>query len=142
MRTTLLTVTVLLFAGSIAMPARAEDRSAPAPASAPASTAAAPRLFAIEIRVGPKWDATKPPGEQTHFREHSANLRRLRDAGILVLGARYGEVGLVVLSATSLEGARAMMDADPAMQAGVFAYEAHAFNVFYPGTVGAPPRSP
>jgi uncharacterized protein YciI len=142
MRKTLLTVTVLLCAGSIAMPTRAEDRSAPAAASAPAPAAAAPRLFAIEIRVGPEWDAAKPPGEQAFFREHSANLRRLRDAGNLVLGARYGEVGLVVLSATSLEDARAMMDADPAMQAGVFAYEAHAFNVFYSGTVDTPPRSP
>lgn len=64
-------------------------------------------------------------------------MRRLRDSGRLVFGARYGEVGLVVLSATSLKDARAMMDADPAMQAGVLTYEAHVFNVLYPGTVEA-----
>ena len=64
-------------------------------------------------------------------------MRRLRDSGRLVFGARYGEVGLVVLSATSLKDARAMMDADPAMQTGVLTYEAHVFNVFYPGTVEA-----
>jgi uncharacterized protein YciI len=138
MHATLLAITLLVCAWSIA-PARAEDRSAPVSTPATAATAAT-GLFAIEIRVGPAWDVNKAPGEQAFFREHSANLRRLRDAGNLVLGARYGEVGLVVLSATSLGDARAMMDADPAMQAGVFAYEAHPFNVFYPGTVEAPPR--
>jgi uncharacterized protein YciI len=141
MRKKPLVVTLLVCSWSIATGARAEDRSAPAATPAPA-TISTPRLFAIEIRVGPEWDADKSPGEQAFFREHSANLRRLRDAGNLVFGARYGDVGLVVLSATSLEDARAMMDADPAMQAGVFAYEAHAFNVFYPGTVVMPPRSP
>jgi uncharacterized protein YciI len=129
----LLAVTLLACTWSIA-PIRANDRLAPVSTSAPA-TPAAPRLFAIEIRVGPAWDVDKAPGEQAFFREHSANLRRLRDAGKLVFGARYGDVGLVVLSATTLEDARAMMDADPAMQAGVFAYDAHPFNVFYPGTV-------
>jgi uncharacterized protein YciI len=137
---TLLAVLSLMCAWSIAAPARAGDR--PAPASTPATgEPAANRLFAIELRVGPEWDTTKSPGDQAFFREHSANLRRLRDAGHLVLGARYGEVGLVVLSASSLEDARAMMDADPAIQAGVFAYEAHPLNVFYPGTVEAPART-
>lgn len=70
------------------------------------------QLFAIEIKVGPKWDAAKPPHEQALFREHSANLRRLREAGTLVIGARYSDKGLVVLSATSLAEARAMMDQD------------------------------
>jgi uncharacterized protein YciI len=135
----LLAVALLACAWSIT-PTRAEDRTAPASTPTAAATAAT-GLFAIEIRVGPAWDVNKAPGEQAFFREHSANLRRLRDAGILVFGARYGEVGLVVLRATSLEDARAMMDADPAMRAGVFAYEAHAFNVFYPGMVEAPPRS-
>jgi uncharacterized protein YciI len=55
------------------------------------------------------------------------------------MGGRYSDKGLVVLSAPSLADARAMMDQDPSIAAGVFAYEAHPFNIFYPGNVQ--PRS-
>ena len=111
----------------------------PAPVTAAAAAAAELPLFAVEIKVGPKWDAQKPPQEQAYFREHSANLRRLRETGQLVLGARYGDKGLVVLAAASAAEAAALMDADPAMAAGTFVYELHPFNVFYAGTVR--PRS-
>lgn len=109
---------------------------------APAATAPAVDLplYAVQVRVGDKWDASKPPQEQALFREHSANLKRLRDAGHLVMGARFSDVGLIVLAAESEAQARAMMDADPSIAAGTFRYEVHAFNVFYPGTVRSPAR--
>jgi uncharacterized protein YciI len=113
---------------------------AQAPAAAPAATAPALPLFAVEIKVGPKWDAGKPPQEQAFFREHSAHLRRLREAGSLVMGARYSDKGLVILAAASLEQARALMAEDPSIGAGTFAIEVHPFAVFYSGTVQAPPR--
>jgi uncharacterized protein YciI len=97
-------------------------------------------LFAVQVRTGDKWDASKPPQEQALFREHSANLKRLRDAGHLVMGARFSDVGLIVLAAESEAQARAMMDADPSIAAGTFRYEVHPFNVFYPGTVRSPAR--
>lgn len=94
--------------------------------------AAAPLpLFAVEVRVGPKWDASKAPQEQNLFREHSANLKRLRDAGHLVMGARYSDIGLIILAAETEASARAMIDADPSMAAGTFKYDIHPFNVFY-----------
>jgi uncharacterized protein YciI len=99
-------------------------------------------LFAVEIRTGPKWDQSKPPQEQLYFREHSANLKRLREAGSLVMGARYSDKGLVVLAALSEEEARAMMDVDPSIKAEVFKYEVHAFSVFYSGSVNPRPRRP
>lgn len=108
---------------------------AQAPTAEPA--AAERPLFAIEITTGPKWDPARPPQEQQHFGAHSANLRRLREAGALVMGARYGDKGLVVLAARDEAEARAMMDEDPSMKAGVFQYQIHAFNVFYGGTVTA-----
>ena len=97
-------------------------------------------LFAVEIKVGTKWDQSKPPQEQQYFREHSANLKRLRDAGSLIMGARYSDKGLVILAAQSEDEARAMMDVDPSIKAEVFKYELHAFNVFYSGTVNQRPR--
>ena len=62
-----------------------------------------PVLFAVRFTTGPNWDETRPANEQEHFRDHSANLSQLRKQGRIVLGARYGEVGLVVLKARSIE---------------------------------------
>jgi uncharacterized protein YciI len=98
------------------------------------------RLFAIEVRTGPAWDASKPPQEQSFFREHSAHLRALREQGRIVAGARYGDKGLVVLSVASEAEARALMQQDPSMRHGTFAFELNAMNVFYPGMLVAPPR--
>jgi len=94
-------------------------------------------LFAVEIKVGPKWDSSKAANEQAFFKEHSANLNRLRDAGHIVMGARYSDKGLIIFSARSSEDVRVLMQQDPSMTAGTFAYEVHAFNVFYPGLVQA-----
>ena len=108
-------------------------------ASPPAATPE-PALFAVEIKVGPKWDAAKSPQEQAHFREHSANLRRLREGGLLVIGARYSDKGLVVISAANASEVRAMMDQDPSFAAGTFVYEVHPLNVFYAGALTGPGR--
>ncbi len=98
--------------------------------------AAAPVLFAVEFRTGPNWDHERPAHEQSYFREHSANLKLLREDGSLVLGARYADKGLVVLSAVSEDEAHAMLRRDASIEHGVFRYELHRLMVFYPGTVG------
>ena len=97
------------------------------------------RLFAVEIKVGPNWDTSKPPNEQAFFKEHSSNLRSLREAGHIVMGARYSDIGLIIFSARSAEDVRALMSQDPSMTAETFKYEVHPLNVFYPGLVQ--PRS-
>jgi uncharacterized protein YciI len=110
---------------------------AQAPASPPPATPPAP-LYAAVFKTGPKWDPAKPPNEQTAFRDHSANLARLRAAGAIVMGARYGDVGLVVVSAATEAEARKLFEADPSVSAGTFSLEVYRFSVFYPGTVGTP----
>jgi len=105
---------------------------AQAPAPAPAS------LYAAVFKTGPKWDPAKPPNEQAAFREHSANLAKLRAAGRIVMGARYADVGLVVVSAANETEARTLFEADPSISAGTFALEVYRFSVFYPGMVGTP----
>ena len=102
----------------------------------------AKNLYAIEIKTGSAWDTTKPPQEQAYMREHSANLKRLRDQGSLVMGARYSDKGLVVLQATNAEEAHAMMAPDISIQNKTFAYELHDFNVFYSGTLQSKRRVP
>lgn len=110
------------------------------PAPPAVTTAPAGLLFAVEVRTGPAWDAAKPPQEQLFFSEHSAHLRRLREQGRLVMGARYADKGLLVLRAASENEARALLQDDPSLAAGVFIVELHEFRVFYGGVVGTPPR--
>ena len=45
-------------------------------------------LFIVELTTGPGWLADKPFQQQPHATDHSANLRRLRETGMLLLGAR------------------------------------------------------
>jgi uncharacterized protein YciI len=104
----------------------------PAPAGTPPV-----RTFAVEFRTGPGWDKAKPPNQQKHFSDHSANLRKLRQEGRIVLGGRYGEVGLVLLRATSEEDARALIGADPSIAAGVFVVAVSPWSTFMGGSVEA-----
>ncbi len=97
-------------------------------------------LFAIEITVGQSWNQAKPAQEQQYFREHSANLKRLRDSGALVMGARYSDKGFILLAAKDEAHVRTMLDEDPSFKAEVFKYQVHPFNVFYGGTVNTRPR--
>jgi uncharacterized protein YciI len=109
------------------------------PAPPPASEN---RLYAVEVKTGPQWNASKAATEQAFFREHSANLKRLRDAGHIVLGARYSDKGLLIFTAPSAASVQALMDQDPSVAHGTFRYEVHEFNVFYPGAVQARPQPP
>ncbi len=114
-------------------PAAAQTPAAEASASAPA--AAKPLLFAVEFRTGAHWNAALPPGQQAFMREHSANLKKLSDEGRIRVGARYGEVGLMVLEAASIDEARAWIEADPAVKAGTFRFDIHPLAVIYGGSV-------
>jgi uncharacterized protein YciI len=110
-------------------------------AQAPAAPAGPPApLYAAVYKTGPKWDAAKPPGEQASFKEHSAHLSKLRAAGTIVMGARYADVGLIVVSAPTEADARKIFEADPSVAAGTFAVDVHRFSVFYSGFVGTPPK--
>ena len=111
----------------------------PGQASAQGSAPDAP-LFAVEFRTGPGWDPSKPAAEQAHFRDHSANLARLRKEGRVVIGARYADKGFIVMTGSSADEVRVLLDADPAVQRRVFEVEVNEFFVFYAGCVAAASR--
>lgn len=136
---------LLALALALAPGCLAAAAESPAPAARPASVPSSAQpdaglLFAVEIRTGPAWDTAKPPQEQPHFAAHSAHLRRLREQGALLVGARYADVGLLVLRAASPADALALLKDDPSLQAGVFRYDLHPMRVFYGGTLAPPPR--
>lgn len=128
------TASALAALAAPASPARAQTGQTP-PAAAASDAAAALPQFAVEIRTGPSWDANKPAQEQALFREHSAHLRRLREEGHILLGARYADKGLLVVAAADATAVGALFDADPSMKAGTFVYALHPFSVFYGGCV-------
>ena len=127
------------------LPAALLAAAASVPAQAPAAgEAAAPpdtrRQYLVVFSVGPAWDKSRPPPEQPRFAEHGRNLKRLRDAGDIVLGARYADKGMIVLRAASEEAARAEIANDPGVLAGTFTFELSELRTFYPGYLGSPPR--
>ena len=68
-------------------------------------------------------------------KDHSANLKRLRDSGAILIGARYADQGMIVVQAASEEAARAEVEKDPMVAAGTFAMTIAAFQPFYSGCI-------
>jgi ketosteroid isomerase-like protein len=93
-----------------------------------------PKLYAVRLTKGPAWDEAKSPNEQTGMREHSANIARLRREGTLVLGARFGELGLLVLRVPDEAAVQAQLVPDPAIAGGVFKVQTDVFMPFAHGT--------
>ncbi len=94
--------------------------------------ASEPTLFIVHFETGPAWDMALAPAEQPGFKAHSANLNQLRSDGAIAFGARYGELGLIVLRAESLASATALLEADPGVVAKIFTFRIDELNVFYP----------
>jgi uncharacterized protein YciI len=88
-------------------------------------------LFVVHFETGPNWNKSLAPSDQPSFREHSANLNRLRKEGTIVFGARYGDLGMIFLKADTLDAAKALMQADPGVQSGIFSYRIAPLQVFY-----------
>lgn len=89
-------------------------------------------LFVVHFEIGPSWKKSLAPSDQPTFREHSANLKRLRDEGTIVFGARYGDLGMIFVRADTLDAAKALIDADAGVRSGLFSYRIAPLRVFYP----------
>src|SRR5262245_26746529 len=92
-------------------------------------------LFIVTYTTGPAWDTSKPPGEQPHFKEHSANLGAMRKDGIIKFGARYADKGIIFISAKSMAAARERVLADPGISSGLFKAEINKLQPFYFGCI-------
>jgi hypothetical protein len=103
--------------------------------AASTGSAAEPSLFAVTYSKGSAWVDAKKPSEQSGFAEHSANLKRLREAGTIVLGARYGDVGLIVMRAADAAEVERELAPDASLAAKTFAVKIEAFRPFYGGCV-------
>ncbi len=91
--------------------------------------------FVALYTLGDSWDSNKSPGEQTHFKEHSAHLSKLRSDSIIVIGARYSDTGMIVLKSKNLAEAKSLLLEDIAVKNDLFRVEIHPFQPFYKGTL-------
>ena len=83
------------------------------------------RKYVALIGHGPQWLVGKSVYEQGKpVEDHLVAMRRQYDAGVLQLGGPFDHGGgIAVLDVEDESAARAVMDADPAVQAGVMVYE-------------------
>ena len=49
-----------------------------------------------------------------------------------VAAKRYGDLGMIFLKADTLDAAKALIEADPSVQSGIFSYRIAPLRVFYP----------
>lgn len=90
-------------------------------------------LYIVTYTTGASWDVNKKPNEQAYFKEHSANLSKWRKEGIIQLGARYGDTGMIILKAPSLLAAKELVLNDEGVLYKLFKADVQKFNVFYQG---------
>lgn len=98
---------------------------------------AADSLWVVTLTTGPGWDTTKAPGAQRYFGDHSRNLGRLRQEGTLIMGGRFGGVGLLLVRAQGEADARAMFAPDSTIATGVFAAKFEVWRTIFTGAVPA-----
>lgn len=102
----------------------------PTPTPAPAK-----KYFIAIFSRGTAWDDKKQANEQTGFKEHSANLSRLRAEKKIPIGGRYGEKGMVIVEAQNEDEARSLFAYDVMVTSRTFTLELHQFRPFYKGTI-------
>jgi uncharacterized protein YciI len=88
-------------------------------------------LFIVHFETGEHWDVSLGAHEQTGFKQHSANLQKLRHDGTIVFGARYADLGLIILRHDSLATAAELLNADPGVQSGIFVFRIEPVRIFY-----------
>jgi len=93
------------------------------------------RTMALVFTTGPGWDTAKAPGAQSQFGSHSNNLRRLREAGVIVAGGRFGPYGLILVRAPGVDSARAMLVPDSSIVVGTFKVDVLPWSTIYEGTI-------
>ena len=90
----------------------------------------APVAYVVIYKPGPAWAPGKPISEQPP-KEHGRYMLDLYEQGVLErAGAFLDDAGgMVLLKVKDAAQAKAIADADPAVKAGVFAYEIHPWRL-------------
>lgn len=83
-------------------------------------------MMLVYLKTGPTSTTQTKEEAAEHFKGHMANMQRLADAGILLIGGPFGKPrdknwrGIFVLDTSSVQLAKLQAESDPAIKAGVF----------------------
>jgi uncharacterized protein YciI len=102
--------------------------------AAPAPTAAPPtemtQYFMVFLRRGPAWTSAVTPETRAVSAGHMANIQAMTKAGKLLVAGPFADqegeralAGIFILKVATTEEAKALVETDPAVQAGRFVYE-------------------
>ena len=96
------------------------------------------RKYVALIGHGPHWIEGKSVYEQGKaVEQHLDAMREHYDAGVLQLGGPFDQGGgIAILDVRDEAAARVVMDADPAVQAGVMVYELRALRAVFDAASG------
>jgi uncharacterized protein YciI len=87
------------------------------------------------IAPGPAWTDGRPVFDQDPrvLGEHLDHMRHLFDSGALLLGgpAHDGRSGIALLDTARFEQATALVDADPAVRAGLFQFDLQRLTPYF-----------
>ena len=104
--------------------------------------------YVVLLDPGPAWAEGEPVAGQDRsvLGAHLGRMRRRYDEGSLLFGGRFasGFGGVALLEAESSAAAAAIMDADPAVAAGLMTYRLHEVRPFFDAFAGqawSPPAS-
>jgi uncharacterized protein YciI len=100
-------------------------------ASAQTAPAQAPQqLFLFQYSRGPAWREGVPMRQQG-LGPHAAYMQQLQNEGRLFAGGGYAsdDGGMAIVTAASIEEARAILAADPAITSGIFVAELRHWRV-------------
>lgn len=93
----------------------------------------------VVLRTGPRTEPLDAAASREVFAGHFANMRRLADAGHLLLAGPYGTEksdptlrGVFLFATADLAQAKAWAETDPGFQAGVFVFDYHRFTTAAP----------
>ena len=89
--------------------------------------------FVTLFGYGPSWQQGKTVYEQgAPVEGHLESMRRRFDEGALLLGGPFDDGGgIAVLEAADQDAAAKLLDADPAVVAGVLTYRLHRLHAYF-----------
>ena len=92
--------------------------------------------FVTLFTQGPLWQAGKSVYQQGPvIEDHLRSMRRLFNEGVLLVGGPFDEDGgIALIEAPDRDAAVALIEADPAVRAGVLGYRLHRLHAYFDAT--------
>jgi hypothetical protein len=92
-------------------------------------------VYIVTYTTGKAWNQAMKVHEQPYFKEHSAHLSNLRKTGVIQIGLRDRDHGILLIYASNLAHAKELIQTDVAIVNNLFDVSVEKANVFYTGCV-------